>query len=681
MTTPRLAKRVLLVGWDAADWQVMSPLLDAGKMPALNGLVERGVMGNIATLQPCLSPILWTSIATGKQADKHGVLGFVEPDGAGGVRHASSTTRETKAIWNILSQSGLRAHVVGWYASHPAEPINGVCVSNVFDENAPAPGQPWPLPADSVHPARWREPVAAFRLHPGELTVADLRSFIPDIDSIDLNTDRRPFELAMSLAHCVSVHSAATAIMENEPWDFMAVYYDMIDTAGHVFMPYHPPRMEHVPERDYDLYRGVMERVYLFHDEMLARLLQLAGDDTTVILLSDHGFYSDHRRPRTLAVGDSPEALAAHWHRPLGALCIAGDGIKRDERIYGASLLDIAPTVLTLFGLPSGRDMDGRPLVEALETPLTVETIESWDEAPGAAGMHPPELRVDPVSAQATIDRLVALGYMDSKAADPQAAARVAIDEADFNLAVVYMNSSRPGRAIPLLEKLFAAHPENFRYGMSLAQALAAHRRPADSRVVLETIESNGGRTVDLDVAMAGVLLDLGEEAAALDRIMEADRAAPGSLAIQCALGRVHMARREWEAAEADYRRALAIDGDSLHARHVLTQALLEQRKYEEAASLALEMLDVVHFFPKAHYQLGIALEGLGMEDRALEAFGAAVRMAPHFSEAHRRLAAIYRRRGSDVEALRHESAANGMPWESDSSDIGAGLDIFDAVS
>ena len=302
----RLAKRVLLVGWDAADWQIISPLLDAGKMPALNRLVEAGVMGNIGTLQPCLSPILWTSIATGKLADKHGVLGFVEPDGGGGVRHSSSTSRKTKAIWNILTQKGMRSNVVGWYASHPAEPINGVCISNLFDQNPGPPGQPWLLPQDSVHPARWREPVEALRAHPAELTPADVKPFIPLVDQIDHRNDRRPFELAKTLAHCASVHSIATAIMENEPWDFMAIYYDMIDTAGHIFMPYHPPRMDHVPQRDFELYGSVMERVYVFHDQMLARLLELAGDDTTVIVVSDHGFYSDHRRPRTLALGDSP---------------------------------------------------------------------------------------------------------------------------------------------------------------------------------------------------------------------------------------------------------------------------------------------------------------------------------------------------------------------------------------
>ena len=73
-------RRVLLVGWDAADWKVISPLVDLGLMPHVGRLVETGVMGNLATLQPALSPMLWTSIATGKRPYKHGIHGFSEPD-------------------------------------------------------------------------------------------------------------------------------------------------------------------------------------------------------------------------------------------------------------------------------------------------------------------------------------------------------------------------------------------------------------------------------------------------------------------------------------------------------------------------------------------------------------------------------------------------------------------------
>ena len=72
--------KILLIGWDAADWKIIHHLVDAGKMPHMAGFIEAGVIGNLATLYPELSPMLWTSIATGKRPFKHGILGFTEPD-------------------------------------------------------------------------------------------------------------------------------------------------------------------------------------------------------------------------------------------------------------------------------------------------------------------------------------------------------------------------------------------------------------------------------------------------------------------------------------------------------------------------------------------------------------------------------------------------------------------------
>ena len=89
-------KKVLLIGWDAADWQVITPLLDQGKMPNLQKLVEQGTMGNLATLYPDLSPMLWTSIATGKYPFKHGICGFTEPDPHGnGIRPITNLSRSS----------------------------------------------------------------------------------------------------------------------------------------------------------------------------------------------------------------------------------------------------------------------------------------------------------------------------------------------------------------------------------------------------------------------------------------------------------------------------------------------------------------------------------------------------------------------------------------------------------
>ena len=447
---PPLASRVLLIGWDAADWKIISPLMDAGQMPALSGLVERGVMGNISTLRPALSPILWNSIATGKRPDKHGILGFIEPSPDGnGIRPVSSTSRKTKALWNIVTQAGRKAHVVGWYASHPAEPINGVCVSNQFAETAQAHSEKgWPLPGGCVHPPMLRDAIANLRVHPEELSKTDLSLMIPRIDEIDLNADKRPGILAKLMAVGASVHAVATAILENEPWDFTALYYETIDMVGHHFMPYHPPRMAAIDEPDFDLYRNVMTGIYRWHDMMLARLIELAGEDATIILLSDHGFHSDHLRPQSAVANAAEEAVA--WHRQHGIFAMAGPNVLRDERIYGATLLDVAPTVLTLLGLPVGADMDGKALVQGFDRAVTIDRIPSWDDLPGEAGMHPADLRQDPVDASEAIRQLVELGYMPPPTSEQYDAMELARVEWKYNLAATQLDAGQPEKADPL---------------------------------------------------------------------------------------------------------------------------------------------------------------------------------------------------------------------------------------
>ena len=96
-------KRLILVGWDSADWKLINPLHDAGKMPGMAWLVEGGVSGNLATMEPQLSPMLWSSIATGKRAWQHGIHGFTEVDPASGrVVPVAYASRRCKTVWEIL---------------------------------------------------------------------------------------------------------------------------------------------------------------------------------------------------------------------------------------------------------------------------------------------------------------------------------------------------------------------------------------------------------------------------------------------------------------------------------------------------------------------------------------------------------------------------------------------------
>ena len=174
------SKKVLLIGWDAADWKVINPLMDAGKMPNVQKLVEQGSMAHIATLHPPLSPMLWTSIATGKRPFKHGIHGFSEPTPDGlGIQPVTNLSRRCKAVWNIFSQNDIKSVVIGWWPSHPAEPINGVMLSDHYHRSLGSAKTNWPVIPGTIHPPELTETLAELRLHREEIVGEMLDPFVP----------------------------------------------------------------------------------------------------------------------------------------------------------------------------------------------------------------------------------------------------------------------------------------------------------------------------------------------------------------------------------------------------------------------------------------------------------------------------------------------------------------------
>ncbi len=228
-------------------------------------------------------------------------------------------------------------------------------------------------------------------------------------------------------------------------------------------MRYHPPKQDQIKQEDFDLYHNVVAVAYQFHDQMLGVLLEKVGDDVTVILMSDHGFHPDHLRPKAIP---SIPAGPAIEHRDFGILAIKGPGIKRDELLHGASVLDITPTLLSLFGLPVGEDMDGKVLVRAFEDPPAVATIPSWDEVAGNDGRHPPHTRLDPVAAREALEQLVALGYIARP--DPNNGKAVAdtVDELRYNLGESYQDADRHAEALEIFRELHQRDPDEQRYAV-----------------------------------------------------------------------------------------------------------------------------------------------------------------------------------------------------------------------
>ena len=697
-------RKVLLIGWDAADWKAINPLLDAGKMPNLQALLEGGVMGNLATLQPALSPTLWTSIATGKRPYKHGIHGFSEPDPVtGGIRPVTNLSRSTKAIWNILNQEEKNTTTIGWWPSNPAEPLSrGVMVSNDYQTahgNTYDP-EKWPLKPGTVHPERLADKLKQLRFHPAELTEEELRPFLPGLEGMSreeldkAQEDPRMQSLMKIIADCTSIHSAATALLANEPWDLLSVYYDAIDHFGHGFMKYHPPQRKGIDDWDYRLYNHVVEAGYLFHDMMLGTLVSMAREiepEVTILLISDHGFHPDDLRLSNIP--NEPAGPAAE-HRQFGIFVANGPGLKKDQRIHGASLIDICPTLLHLFGLPVGEDMDGKALLDIYQNPPSeIDRIPSWDDIPGDHGMHPPDKQISAEDSKAALDQLVALGYIEEPDTDQSKALEQTVRELEYNLAQAWMDGGIYTEAITILESLYERWPFEHRFGFQLASCYHSLGRTADLRRLVSTVIERRLKEAEKAIEQLKELkLDNEENQKAEKELLEKmpdqeknkffkerrnllARARPNLFALQrfeaqadfaekkypqaleklqklesdfgariSALtlrGECHNRLKNWDEAEKAFLEALAIDPETPAPLLGLARISLSQRDYSTTISYARASAALLYFQPRAHFLIGISHYRLGQIEDAEQALLTCVRQAPLFSAAYRLLGQI----------------------------------------
>jgi tetratricopeptide (TPR) repeat protein len=672
-------------------------------MPHLARFLEQGVMGNIATLQPALSPTLWTSIATGKRPYKHGILGFSEPDPVtGGIRPITNLSRKTKAIWNILNQEGKNTITVGWWPSNPAEPLShGVMVSDDYQKAHGGTYEPekWPLKPETIHPDRLVRHLKDLRFHPAELTEDDLRPFLPGLDGMsreDLDKaekDPRVQSLAKIIADCTSIHSAATALIQNEPWDLMCVYYDAIDHFGHAFMKYHPPQRPQVDDWDFRVFNHCVEMGYIFHDAMLGTLLDLAGEDTTVILMSDHGFHPDNLRLSNIP--REPAGPAAE-HRQFGIFAASGPGIRKDERIYGASLIDICPTLLHLFGLPVGEDMDGKVLIDIYENPpAEIQRIPSWDAVPGDHGMHPPDKQISAADSKAALQQLVALGYIEEPDADQSKAIEQTVRELDYNLAQAWIDGGYYAEAVAILERIYEKWPMEHRFGFRLAGCYQSQGRTADLRAMVTTVSERRMQEASEAIATFKELkLDTEEaqqaEKERIEAMSDAEKekfgrerreliakSRPNLFALRhmeaaadlaekryddalakleqmdsdfgarrnalTLRGEVLQRLQRWDESRAAFQEALDIDSESPGPLLGMARAALAAKDFESAILHARTSLGLLYFQPKGHYLLGLAHYRLGELAEAKNAFLTSVTMAPLFAAGFRMLGEIAR--------------------------------------
>ncbi len=389
--------KIILLGWDGATWVVMDRLIEEGLMPNTRDLIERGVRGNLKTLQNTVSPEIWTTIYTGKGKRHHGIYGFdyyaipgiqtplVPPERGLGVarilmsalRHrlidvivANRTFRRSTPVWCIMNKMGRSSGVVGTLVSWPAEKVDPFLISSMAGD-------------------------IAAKVRRGEVgTEAFLSGEVFYPENLD--------------------EWATTGILREERWegavgphlyekyrpDFFTLYTNQPDGTQHFKWKWMEPQYySGVTQEDLARFGGAIEREYVFVDSVLGALMDIAGDSTNVIIVSDHGFSPTYRSVQQ----------AGHYHGPDGILIACGPSVSAGAEVNGACVFDITPTLLALAGIPVAEDMEGRVLEEIIRPEVLirhpVKTTSTYET--GSAKMVVRKSGVE----KDLYKRLQALGY------------------------------------------------------------------------------------------------------------------------------------------------------------------------------------------------------------------------------------------------------------------------------
>ncbi len=585
--------KTLLVGWDGADWEIARPLMEVGLMPCLASLVARGTSGELLSFAPYLSPMLWTTIATGHPPDRHGVHGFAEVDpSTGEARAVGSASRRTKALWTIVSEQGGSAGVVGWMGSFPAERIHGAFVADEFAHAPANPSVAWPVPPGGVYPPALAEELADLRLRPQEVDPGLLGLFVPSLrtDVRALATDPRLKGLMQRLAQLYTLQNATVAIVGREQPDFCAVYFHFLDLICHEFVPYHPPRHPRVSTGDYERYKNVVAAAYRVQDALLGDLLRHCAADTRVMLVSDHGFTTGAARPARTPRLDA--GLAA-WHRREGIAVACGPGVAPGRRFAGVRPHDIAPTLLAWMGLPRGEDMPGRVLEEMFTTAPEAFSLPSWESHPApAAPPEPPAVKPEEGEQRRLTRRFIELGYLDPAVQKVRGGGEWVADENREHLGAALRDLGRPADALPFLHAAALADPESPTRAVELMHCLLDLGLADEAERAMQSFLDHGEDQPRALLLRAEVLINRRRFSQALKLV---DRLAATELSALCdGLRRLILLRSgRFEEARAAFVAETGKSPARVPPHLGLAQACLWSGRYDEAMAAARRALEL----------------------------------------------------------------------------------------
>lgn len=249
-------QKVLVIGLDGATWSIVEDWIKQGFLPNLAKLRGEGSWGNLTSIIPFVSPVAWPSFMTGDNPGRHGIYGFQQCR-AGEYEPYIPLGSSIKAptLWKILSENGRKVVVMNVQMTYPPESVNGVIIGGLMSPD--------------------------IAVYPPELTgwvreqgyIIEGRGYV--------NTPKKEF-LESLYNSSEKRTEVALGLMDKVPdWDFFMMLYSETDRIQHYLWK----DMEEGGE-----YENAILDYYKTVDGQLGQLVEKAGENTTIFIISDHGF-------------------------------------------------------------------------------------------------------------------------------------------------------------------------------------------------------------------------------------------------------------------------------------------------------------------------------------------------------------------------------------------------------
>lgn len=259
--------RFLLIGLDGAEPSLVEKWMGEGRLPNLEKIRARGAFLRCASTVPCATFPAWTTCVTGVNPGRHGVFDFTRMiPGEYAIRFSNATSRAAPALWNVLSDAGKRVCVLGVPATYPPEEVNGTMVAG-FDS-----------PVCTSVDASFVSPPSAYP------KVKDWR--FADFQESNISEGWHDRARAKLLNGIETKERICRDLMARDAWDFFMVVFGESDTVSHHFWMFHDERSpRHRAEHE-----TAIQEVYERLDAAVGTLVETAGNDVVIGIVSDHGF-------------------------------------------------------------------------------------------------------------------------------------------------------------------------------------------------------------------------------------------------------------------------------------------------------------------------------------------------------------------------------------------------------